>query len=184
MGTYLDQAVCLRTDLDSRVVFYQFTKWRHCYSVMELLISVRTAPVCSYTTEFQLTRSNVLYHFLLGFFFRIPDEWIELPPTSEQPSFQLSKQVKVCNLNADSKCRLERHLYGSPPTDSSTADDRHQRKPKSSRKRPQVHVPSIWTPPPPKGLFWKMIVKTKPHRFYLWGKSLVVPISQNYPICI
>ena len=44
-GTWsLTQAVCLRTDLDSRVVFHQFTKWRHCYSVMELLISVRRAP--------------------------------------------------------------------------------------------------------------------------------------------
>ena len=31
------QAVWLRTDLDSRVVFHQFTKWHHCYSVMELL---------------------------------------------------------------------------------------------------------------------------------------------------
>ena len=34
---FYGQAVCLRTDLDSRVVFHQFTKWRHCYSVMELL---------------------------------------------------------------------------------------------------------------------------------------------------
>ena len=32
------QAICLRTDLESKVAVHQLTKWRHCNSVLELLI--------------------------------------------------------------------------------------------------------------------------------------------------
>ena len=45
------QAICLLTDLESKVAVHQFTKWRHCNSVLKLLIlsgnfcsHVSTAP--------------------------------------------------------------------------------------------------------------------------------------------
>ena len=83
--------------------------------------------------------------FILFILCRISDEWIEL-----SPKMSLTKQVKICNLSVESKCRLEQHLYGRNDSDSANHE---LRKPKASRKAQNVHVPSIWQPPPPKGLF-------------------------------
>ena len=131
--------------------------------INNLFVSKLNHDQCNVTYLLECSFYN-LYSFS-----RISDEWIEL-----SPQMKLTKQVKVCHLSVESKCRLEQHLYGKPGDDSSA--NHESRKLKASRKASKVQVPSIWQPPPPKGLFW-ITFKTRNHKLY-------VPITTPFLLII